>query len=268
MADTISGGQGLPCVVAAADVPSNLHLFPEQGSSASCPLPVDIMKGGGIGFQLQGGVITVTSLQDGVNVSFDRPMTYNGDHTHGPASAPFDIGTPSLSLDTTVLDIPITTRSTVASVTQVRVYDDSIQIQLNVQAAISPSASVISNQTAGNVLTISSVGSSGDMINLPLSLRTLIAQVTGTKADIQVAIDGVISHSPATDVKPPADATYVMGDTSYDAGTGILTVPITPLHASPSIPTGGRGAVDYVPQSPVGGAKSNLAAPVGSAKVV
>lgn len=84
-----------------------------QGDSVSVRFPIILGKNGGIGFQLEGGVITVDATSPKINVSFDRPMVYNGGHNHVPGGTPYDIGTPSLAVDARSLDIPITVPASV-----------------------------------------------------------------------------------------------------------------------------------------------------------
>jgi hypothetical protein len=74
--------------------------------SGSVPFPIQLSKQGGIGFQYEGGVITVVATDPKVQISFDRPMIYNGEHTHN-TNGPFDIGTPTLTANALALDIPI-----------------------------------------------------------------------------------------------------------------------------------------------------------------
>jgi hypothetical protein len=77
--------------------------YTEQGA---CPFPILLSKQGGMGFQFEGGLITVVATSPKVQITFDRPMTYGGAHTHNP-TGPFDIGTPSLTADALALDVPI-----------------------------------------------------------------------------------------------------------------------------------------------------------------
>jgi hypothetical protein len=74
--------------------------------SGSVPFPIQLSKQGGIGFQYEGGVITVEATDPKVQVSFDRPMIYNGTYVTNP-SGPFDIGAPSLVSGALYLNIPI-----------------------------------------------------------------------------------------------------------------------------------------------------------------
>lgn len=78
-----------------------------QNGSLSVPFPFRIGNNGKMGFQLEGGVITVTATSPQLEISFDRPMVYNGDHTHVPGGTPYDIGTPSLAVDARSMTIPI-----------------------------------------------------------------------------------------------------------------------------------------------------------------
>jgi hypothetical protein len=90
-----------------------------QGIQVTMPVERTFAVVGGIGFQLQGGVITIDATSPNINVSFDRPMAYNGDHSHVPSGTPYDIGTPSLALDARSIDIPITVPAQVISPTLV-----------------------------------------------------------------------------------------------------------------------------------------------------
>lgn len=105
----------------------------DQGSVR---FPIMLGKSGGIGFQYEGGIITVTATKPNLNVSFDRPMTYNGDFSQVPDSKPYSIGQPALTPMSLSIDIPITVPPNtfqidtfVASPTELRfVYPDPITI--------------------------------------------------------------------------------------------------------------------------------------------
>lgn len=85
----------------------NPRMIDFQGESASVPFPIILGKQGGTGFQYEGGVITVDATSPNINVSFDRPMIYNGSHSHVPSGKPYDIGTPTLAVDSRSINIPI-----------------------------------------------------------------------------------------------------------------------------------------------------------------
>jgi len=74
----------------------------------SVPFPIQLSKTGGMGFQYEGGIISVVALADRVDVSFDRPMVYNGAFTPTPPGTPFNIGAPVLDGGhATTLEIPV-----------------------------------------------------------------------------------------------------------------------------------------------------------------
>jgi hypothetical protein len=112
MADTYSGGQGLPWVSGGVDQPMGMVLFPEQQGSESCPFPMLLPKAGGIGFQYEGGVIQVDGQASKIVVSFDRPMTYSGIFTNPPVGSAYSLAQPFLEGDPTAwtgamaLDLP------------------------------------------------------------------------------------------------------------------------------------------------------------------
>lgn len=82
-----------------------------QANSLSVPYPFRLGQNGSIGFQLEGGVITVNATSPEIDIFFDRPMVYNGAHSHVPGGTPYDIGTPSLAADARSIIIPITVGS-------------------------------------------------------------------------------------------------------------------------------------------------------------
>ena len=91
-------------------VPHRKDLQIAQGSISTVLLPVNLSKQGGIGFQYEGGIITVVANPLGVDVNFDRPMIYNGNYT-SPDGNPFILGPPTLNGTATSLDLPITIAS-------------------------------------------------------------------------------------------------------------------------------------------------------------
>jgi hypothetical protein len=112
-----------------------------QGDMGSIPFPFVLGKNGGIGFQLEGGLITVTATNPQIQVTFDRPMTYNGDYTPNP-TGPFDIGQPVLTPSALALDIPVTVAPSV----------------LNTPTAISPNVELVSLEWDEPVSLVTEVG--------------------------------------------------------------------------------------------------------------
>lgn len=68
-----------------------------------------LSKIGNIGFQLEGGVITVDASSGEVDVNFDRPMTYQGGLVTPPAGVGWYFnGYPLLANGTRTLHLPVT----------------------------------------------------------------------------------------------------------------------------------------------------------------
>jgi hypothetical protein len=102
MADILASGVTNPL--------GNPHTIAEDlgyTPEASIPFPIMLSKSGGMGFQYEGGLITVIATNPQVRVTFDRPMTYNGDFTPNPGG-PFSIDQPVLTANALALDVPIT----------------------------------------------------------------------------------------------------------------------------------------------------------------
>lgn len=110
MADILASGQTSP--LGKATLISDALGYTDQGS---VPFPIELSKQGGMGFQFEGGIITVNATSPKINVSFDRPMTYNGAVSHVPGGTPYDVGSPALTADAMSLDIPITVNPVPAS---------------------------------------------------------------------------------------------------------------------------------------------------------
>lgn len=109
------------------------RLMDIQGIQVSVPFPIVLSKQGGIGFQFEGGIIVVTGTATGVDVTFDRPMTFNGDLSPTPPGTPFNLGTPTLNGGSDqILSVPIS----VASPTVVAVVATPAQINVTFDRAI------------------------------------------------------------------------------------------------------------------------------------
>jgi hypothetical protein len=72
----------------------------------SVRFPIILGLNGGIGFQFEGGVITVMATNPNITLSFDRPMIYNGDYTD--VASNYDISLPTLTSDARSLVVPLT----------------------------------------------------------------------------------------------------------------------------------------------------------------
>jgi hypothetical protein len=115
-----------------------------QGEGSSVPFPITLTKSGNIGFQLEGGVITVTAVDDNINVSFDRPMVYGGSHTHVPGGTPYDIGTPALAPDARSIDVPITVPASPAPEVTSIVATDA-ELVVNFSSPVTVNGTVVNN---------------------------------------------------------------------------------------------------------------------------
>lgn len=151
-------------------------LMDQQGNSVSVPFPIGLGVQGGIGFQFDGGIITVTGEPGDVKVNFDRPMNYNGDFTHVPGGTPYDIGQPYLAADTRSLSVPINTNSMAAPTvvaTSPNTVDISFASPVNLVAAgLVPSNWSVSASSAYNVVALAVSQPSPTVVRLSTSGQT------------------------------------------------------------------------------------------------
>jgi hypothetical protein len=165
MADILASGTTSP--LGKVRLESDYFPYVDQGSM---PFPIMLGDQGGIGFQFSGGIITVVATSPQIEVSFDRPMVFNGSYSGVPGGTPYDIGAPTLTVSARALDIPITVPPQTFGVSSIVVGTTSITVNWAVPAApISYTNSgwyiSTSDGTPVTIVSLASGGASSTIIN-------------------------------------------------------------------------------------------------------
>jgi hypothetical protein len=105
------------------------RLMDAQEGDIGILFPVKLNKQGGIGFQYEGGIIIVTASPTGIDVSFDRPMSYDGSFGNNGPNDPFSIGQPILDGgNARTLEIPVSVNVIPPTVSAVTPTSSSLEI--------------------------------------------------------------------------------------------------------------------------------------------
>lgn len=156
----------------------------------SIEFPITLSKSGGMGFQYEGGVITVEATSPEVIVSFDRPMFYDGAHTHNPTGKPYDIGTPSLAINARSLNIPITVGpSFLELLSTVAPFSDSVVLLWEAPAVLLSSESWIISTSTGAPVRILSIRA-----GTAQTFITTTAQTTGATYSLYIPASSIFSY--------------------------------------------------------------------------
>jgi hypothetical protein len=158
MSDIIPNGLTNPI-----GVPHEMDLQIVDGPS-TIPFPITLGDQGGIGFRLTGGIIVVTATPAGVDIGFDRPMSYDGTFGPNPPTAPFNISQPTLDSTARSLDVPVTVSALVPSVVSVVAAPLLLSVTFAQDvtltvAGTNPSNWVVTGPGGAVVLTVSVLGS-------------------------------------------------------------------------------------------------------------
>jgi hypothetical protein len=122
-------------------------------------------------------VVAVDATAPKINVSFDRPVAYNGTHSNVPGGTPYDIGTPALALDTLSVDIPITVPAQVlAPITITQTTPTTIVIEWGENVSLLSTLGWSIANTTGHAVTIQSIA-------IPLGSPTQTVLTTSEHTD-------------------------------------------------------------------------------------
>jgi hypothetical protein len=152
----------------------------QEGVLAENPIFLSSSVEGSIGFRYEGGIITVDATSPSITVSFDRLMQYDGSYSPVPSGQPYNIGAPSLALDTKSIAIPITVPSQILATPSYSIFDQRIDITWSEVVELLSTDGWYISDTGGSVVPVSvqAFGGSGSTIQVYTSEHTAGATYT------------------------------------------------------------------------------------------
>ena len=183
-----------------------------QGVLLTAPLVYNLGIVGGIGFQLQGGVITVDGTSPDIRVRFDRPMVYDGTHSHVPTGKPYDIGAPVLAADARSLVIPITVAPSFLGLISITApYSDLVVLTWQSPAVLLSNEGWIVSSVDGNEIQIISIRA-----GTAQTFITTTEQTAGATYSLYIPASCIFSY-------PIGSANDSLTITFIGGGTRVLT---------------------------------------------
>lgn len=226
----------------------------------SVPFPIRLARIGGLGFQGDGGIITVVGDVPNLRVNFDRPMVYGGLYQQTPFGAQYEIGQPYLTQGNTVLDVPIVAHVARPTPTTIRVYADRIEVVFNLPIGSTSGSTVEHNGGPTPLFDMLRLPSlAGQTLVLPVDVREILSTIEAYGDRLEVHHDGPVGFDAVT-LSPPDSAHYTLGAVTNSDDHLVLTVPLNLQLTNPSKVEGGRGSVDPVPGVPAGGGTATTVA--------